>query len=68
MTSFINKMVILVSIVLLVIKRLNTDQDEKRFNLHVWCSNVACYADIESYTYQKSRGNDITGFPFSIGT
>ena len=23
---------------------------KKRFNFHVWCSDVACYADIESYT------------------
>ena len=41
-----------VSIVLSEIKRLNTDHNEKRFNLHDWCSNVAGYADM-SFTPSK---------------
>ena len=32
-----------------VIKRL-TNHYEKWLNIHVWCLNVAFYADIESYT------------------
>ena len=38
-----------VSIVLSVRKQLNINH-EKPFNLHLWCSNVPCYADIGSYT------------------
>ena len=50
---------LVVSIVLLVIKRFNTNHYEKRFSLRIWCSNVACHADIESYTYQKVEGTDL---------
>ena len=42
-----------VSIVLSVIKLQDTN------HLHVWCSNLVCFADTESYTRQNVEG---TGF------
>lgn len=39
-----------VSIVRSVIKRLNTNHHEKHFIIHVWCSNMACYEDSDSFT------------------
>ena len=36
--------------VLLVKEQLKANHYEIRFRLQVWCSNVACYADIEFYT------------------
>ena len=51
-----------VSIVISVIKRLNTSHYEKWFNqFHVWCSNVACYADIESLTPSKKEKEQVLG-------
>ena len=56
---YFRNMIVKVFIVLSEIKRLNTNHYEKRLNLHFLCSNVACYADIESYPKQTVERADL---------